>query len=195
MASLGDRNQLRSIPGEFPLNNTNIVQMRTYARNNNADGLSGYQQLDVHVYDILRTLMFIEFATLDMQSVMRGFADGVYSAYNPEISESGTNRIITTNARAGDFVVGQSVALGAAYNTGSADLEILSLSHMMKTCRRSFLAGAVDVSTDQVSNRAWKLVGRPNRRILGSFGSLSLVNILHVSGIESPCADHQLVVG
>ncbi len=201
LASLGDGNRLRSAPGEFPLNNTNIVQMRTYARNNNADGLSGYQQLDVHVYDILRTLMFIEFATLDMQSVMRGFADGVYSAYNPEISESGTNRIITTNARAGNFVVGQSVALGAAYNTASAESrEILAIEPYDEDLSQIIFDGdPIDVSTDQeFSNRAWR-TGWSSRIAAssGSFGSLSAGKYpCMYRGIESPYADlYQFVDG
>ena len=53
----------------LPLVDRTIVQFGEYAQNNNVDGLRGYQQLDIHVYDVLRTLMFVEFATLNLQSV------------------------------------------------------------------------------------------------------------------------------
>ena len=94
-ASLGAGNKLESKPNTYPLVNTNIVNMRNYARNNNVDGLKGYQQLDIHAVDVLRTLMIVEFATLNIQSIMMGFVNGRYNeADEATISESNTNRII-----------------------------------------------------------------------------------------------------
>jgi len=69
---LGTENKLESKSGKYPLTNKTIINFRTYAQNNGA----GYQQLDLHAVDVLRTLMFIEFATLNMQSVMQGFTTG-----------------------------------------------------------------------------------------------------------------------
>ena len=66
LASLGDGNRLQSVPGEMPLVSVNIVNMRNYARNNNVGGIRGYQLLDIHTYDVIRTLMLIEFATLNI---------------------------------------------------------------------------------------------------------------------------------
>ena len=73
-------NKLASIPEATILRNTTIVDFRTLARNNNTGSIKGYQQYDIHVHDIIQTLMFIEFATLNMQSIMRG---RVQSAFEP----------------------------------------------------------------------------------------------------------------
>ncbi len=108
--------KLQSVAGVPPLVLTNIVQFRNYAQANNIDGLEGYQQLDIHVYDILRTLMFVEFATLDMQSVMRGFVDGRYGveADAVVISETATNKVVINNASAAGYRVGQTISLGTS---------------------------------------------------------------------------------
>src|SRR4030065_1993361 len=60
----------------FPYYNATIVQMRAAAVANGA----GYYQMDIHVADIIRTLFYVEFATLHSQSVMYGFANGAYNA-------------------------------------------------------------------------------------------------------------------
>lgn len=114
--SLSDDGKLQSVAGVPPLVHTNIVQFRNYAQANNVGGLRGYQQLDVHTYDILQTLMFIEFATLDMQSVMRGFVDGRYGveADVAIISETATNRIVLNSASAAGYRVGQTISVGTS---------------------------------------------------------------------------------
>ena len=96
--------------------NRNIVQFRTYAQNNNVDGLRGYQLLDVHVVDVLRTLMFIEFATLNMQSIMNGFVNGRYGIETDLaiISEENTNRIIVSNATAAQYRERQTISVGTS---------------------------------------------------------------------------------
>lgn len=70
-ASLVD-GRLASVPGVMPFVNETIVSFRNYAEANNTGGLRGYQQYDVHAHDMIQTLMFIEFATLDLQSIMMG---------------------------------------------------------------------------------------------------------------------------
>lgn len=67
--------KLESKSGKYPLVNKNIVQLRDYANANNTGGLSGYQQHDIHAVDVLQTLAFIEFATLDIQAVMQGYTN------------------------------------------------------------------------------------------------------------------------
>ena len=120
LASLGDGNRLESKPGVHPLVLTSIVNMRNYARNNNVDGVRGYQQLDIHAYDVIRTLMFIEFATLNIQSVMYGFANGRYSSNDViTVGESGTNRAIVANSTANGYEVGQSIGIGSACSNNS----------------------------------------------------------------------------
>ena len=114
-ASLGSGDRLESKPDTHPLVNANIVAFRNYARNNNAGGRKGYQQLDIHVYDVLQTLMYIEFATLDLQSVMQGFVSGAYSDDHVAlVSESATNRVVIATNHANYFRVGQSIGIGTS---------------------------------------------------------------------------------
>lgn len=75
-ASIDPSNRLASKSGAATLNETTMTSFRTYAHNNNADDHKGYQLFDIHAIDILRTLFFIEFATLDSQSIMYGWAKG-----------------------------------------------------------------------------------------------------------------------
>ena len=109
-ASLDGAN-LASVSGEYPLVKKNIVQFRDYAEANGA----AYYQFDIHVYDVLATLFYVEFATLDSQSVMRGFVDGRYSSSDvATVSEIGVNRIIVANATADYYTVGQPIGIGTS---------------------------------------------------------------------------------
>lgn len=113
LATLGEGDRLQSKPGLYPLCNRNIVQMRQYAQNNNTGGLTGYQQLDIHAMDVLQTLMFIEFATLNMQTVMQGYTTGQYTATHlAVVTETNANRIVVANNHAGLYRVGQSISVG-----------------------------------------------------------------------------------
>ncbi len=109
-ATLSADNKLESKPGKPPLVNKNIVEFRNYAT---ANGI-GYQQLDIHAIDVLRTLFFVEFATLDAQSVMQGYSSGRYGVESDlaTVSESATNRIIVSNATAAEYLVGQTISIG-----------------------------------------------------------------------------------
>ncbi len=116
-ASLGAGNKLESKPGVYPLVNTNIVNMRTYAKNNNTGGLQGYQQLDVHTYNMLQTLMTIEFATLDVQTIMKGFTAGRYSADDKAIAATDPaagNTIVVSNTTGAHYRVGQPISCGTS---------------------------------------------------------------------------------
>ena len=114
-ASLGAGNKLQSIPEVYPLSNTHIVNMRTYAKNNNAGGLLGYQQLDVHAVDVIRTLMLVEFATLDIQTVMKGYSVGRYSADDKAVAETvAGNNIVVTNTTGAYYKVGQTISIHLA---------------------------------------------------------------------------------
>lgn len=115
--SLSADGKLESKFGTIPTAFRNIVQIRNDARNNNDAnaGLTGYQQLDIHAQDVLETLIHIEFATLDSQSVMRGLVSGVYSdSHTITLTEQGVNRAVVSNATAGQFVVGQSISIGSS---------------------------------------------------------------------------------
>jgi len=121
-ASLGAGDVLESKPNTYPLvsgavpgKSATIVAFRGYARANNNGGLRGYQQMDIHVYDVLSTLFYIEFATLHSQSVMYGFANGQYSdSHTAVISETNTNRVVLANTYAANYRVGQAISAGTA---------------------------------------------------------------------------------
>lgn len=105
--------KLESKPNLYPLINDDIVNFRTYARNNNTGGLLGYQQLDIHVVDVLQTLFRIEFATLNSQAIMQGFTVGQYTATHlATVAESNANRIVLANANADLYQVGQAISVG-----------------------------------------------------------------------------------
>ena len=58
-------------------------------------------------------LMWVEFATRDVQTVMRGCSTLPYNAaHKATVSEAGTNRIIIAADNASNFVTGQGIAIG-----------------------------------------------------------------------------------
>ena len=67
-----DGTKLESKSGKFPLVNKNIVQFRDYAKANG----TGYQQLDGVIVDLIQTLFYVEFATLNSQAIMNGWIYG-----------------------------------------------------------------------------------------------------------------------
>lgn len=77
-------NLLESKTGKIPSNGCTIDQFRQYAKNNG----NGYQQLDIHVWDVLQTLFTVEFATLDSQSVMYGNSINLNSGYTDNMNGS-----------------------------------------------------------------------------------------------------------
>ena len=110
-----DELRLESKPDVFPLYGRNIVQFRTLAQANNTGGLKGYQQLDIHVVDLLQTLFVIQNATLDSQSKAAGYTAGQFTeTHLAVVEESAVNRIIVPNATADLYEVGQSIGIGTS---------------------------------------------------------------------------------
>lgn len=73
LASLSpDGTKLESKTGVAPLVTRNIVDFRELAEANG----DGYQQMDIHVIDVLQTLFYVEFATLHSQSIHPGYIGG-----------------------------------------------------------------------------------------------------------------------
>ena len=73
LASLSsDGTKLESKTGVAPLVARNIVDFRELAEANG----DGYQQMDIHVIDVLQTLFYVEFATLHSQSIHSGYTGG-----------------------------------------------------------------------------------------------------------------------
>lgn len=109
-AGLDGSNRLTSKAGEYPLINKTIVEMRGYAQANGA----GYQQLDIHVVDILQVLFWVEFATLDSQSVMAGFTNGRWTETDPLTADTNPagNTLVVSNATGAQYRVGQAISVG-----------------------------------------------------------------------------------
>jgi hypothetical protein len=110
-----DGTKLESKSGKFPLVSKNIVQFRDYAK---ANGV-GYQQLDGVIVDLLQTLFYVEFATLNSQSIMMGWVNGKFSSADvATVTETGVNRIIVSNATAAYYRVGQPIGIGTSLGGG-----------------------------------------------------------------------------
>ena len=76
---------------------------------------AGYQQLDIHVVDVLQVLFLIEFATLNSQSIMAGYTAGEYNATDTAtVAENAVNRIVVLNAVAATVVGGQAISVGTS---------------------------------------------------------------------------------
>ena len=102
--------KLNSLPNEYPLINKNIVEFRTYAEANG----TGYQQMDIHVYDMLQVLFTVEFATLNSQAIMAGWTSGTYAATEVLTADTAAaNTIVVANVSGAKFAVGQPVGLGS----------------------------------------------------------------------------------
>lgn len=155
-ASLDPGNKLASKPGVYPLINVNIVNARTYARNNG----TGYQQLDIHVQRLLQVLFYIEFATLDAQAIMAGFSAGQWSdAHRAVVAESNTNRVILPNAPANSYLTGQHIGIGTSTGNNSVfyGREILDIQVYDANNKALIFSGApVSVAIDnRVYNVSW----------------------------------------
>ena len=79
--------KLESKSGTSPLVSQNINTFRTYAKNNGPS----YQLIDIHALDLIQVLFYVEFATLDSQSIMYGYANG-----NASVISSGTTNSVST---------------------------------------------------------------------------------------------------
>ena len=169
-----DTTKLESKPNTFPLSGKNIVQFRDLAKANNTGGLLGYQQLDIHVVDLLQTLFIIQNATLYSQSKCAGFSSGRYTdADVATATESSANRIIVANDVAAKYEVGQTIGIGTSlggnqiiYNRLITSIDV----HDASNKAISFDGAAVTITTGNI------LYNLPNKNgfsssIVSRFGS------------------------
>ena len=168
-ASKSAANKLESKPNVFPLRKDNIVNFRTYAQNNNVDGLLGYQQLDIHVVDVLQTLFYVMFATTNIQAIMQGYTTGQYTATHlATVAENNTNQFVLANAYADLYRVGQYVAIGTSQGGDQIATDRLITS--------------IDVY--DASNKAISFDGAPVNIAVGNF----LYNTVWKNGFSSGIA-------
>ena len=94
LASLSsDGTKLESKTGVTPLVARNIVDFRELAEANG----DGYQQMDIHVIDVLQTLFYVEFATLHSQSIHSGYTGGTEAK-----PTGGTDSVVASSGAMGD---------------------------------------------------------------------------------------------
>lgn len=93
LASLStDGTKLESKSGVAPLVARNIVDFRELAEANG----DGYQQMDIHVIDVLQTLFYVEFATLNSQSIHPGYTGGTKAK-----PTGGTDSVVASSGATG----------------------------------------------------------------------------------------------
>jgi hypothetical protein len=184
-----DTTRIESKAETFPLINKTIAEFRTYASANRTD----YQQLDVHIWDVLQVLFLVEFATLNSQSIMAGWSLGNYTAtYVATVAESAVNRIILANANAAHFAVGMPIAVGTAlggnqrfYGRLITAIDVYDGSNKAI----SFDGAPVNISIgDMLYNTGWKS-GFSSAIVAKSGGPVSLssgVKPCMYRGIENP---------
>lgn len=195
-ASLSAGNLLQSISGVSPLVNTNIVQMRTYAMANNTGSLKGYQQLDIHVVDVLQTLFYVEFATLNSQSVMAGWTNGRNSASDvATFATTNSNQIVVANATAAFYAVGQSIGIGTALDGGqvckSRTITVIA-TYDASNMAITFDGAPVSIAVGNVLYNVWWVNGFSANIVSSSGSNVSNTDGLHpciYRGIESPWGD------
>jgi prepilin-type N-terminal cleavage/methylation domain-containing protein len=119
-----DETKLESKTNKLPLVNMNISQLRILAEANG----EGYQLLDIHVVDLIQTLFYVEYANLDSQTVMYGFANGQPNTSHLISGISGTTLTLPSGAAA-NYRVGQMIYIGTG-RTGvrAKDLRITNVS-------------------------------------------------------------------
>lgn len=189
-ASLSDDGlRLESKPNKYPLVSRTIVDFRNKAV---ANGL-GYQQLDIHVVDILRTLFFIEFATIDSQSIGSGWTSGRYTATDlSTVDENSVNRIIVANATANLYAVGQPISIGTSLggNQICKDREITAIEVYDTDNKAIYFDGSpVNIAVGNLLyNSGWKS-GFSSTITASSGSNVSNINGKHpfmYRGIENP---------
>ena len=152
-----DGTKLESKSGKWPLINKNIVEFRDYAKANG----TGYQQLDGVIVDLLQTLFYIEFATLNSQAIMMSWTNGRFSSADvATVTETGVNRIIVSNATATYYRVGQPIGIGTTLggNQICSNRLISSIEDYDESNKAIVFDGiAVDVTAGNILyNLAWK---------------------------------------
>jgi hypothetical protein len=152
-----DDTKLASKANTFPLINKNIVEMRGYAQANGA----GYQQMDIHTYDLISALFDVEFATLNSQAIMGGFVDGQSSASHvATATEAAANRIVVANDIADLYRVGQSIGIGTSLGGNEiAEYRVITAIDTVDASNKAivFDGAPVDVTTGNILyNMGWK---------------------------------------
>lgn len=152
-----DTTKLESKSGKYPLVNKNIVEFRGLATANGA----GYQQLDIHVIDVIQTLFYIEFGTVNSDAIARGWTAGNYSASDTAtVAENGVARIIVANATAAKFAVGEPISIGTSLggNQICSDREITGITEYDVDNKAIAFDGAVvNIAVGNILyNSGWK---------------------------------------
>ncbi|MEI3605919.1 hypothetical protein SPD48_09475 [Pseudogracilibacillus sp. SE30717A] len=181
--------RLTSKAGVHPTVEQNIVEFRGYATENGP----GYQQNDIHMIDALQALFFIEFATLNTQSIMQGHVSANYSNnHTVTVAESNANRAIVSNSTASGYEAGQTIGIGVNnYSnsvTGTSRLITKVESYDSSNTAIYFDGDPVSTSVgDVIANRS--VITGFSSEILASSGTVNANdgwNGISYRGIENP---------
>lgn len=93
-----DRTALESKSGVAPTTGRRISNIRDLAKGNGR----GYQQLDIHVIDVLQCLFYVEFATLNSQSIHPGYVGGTEMKLT-----GGTDNVVASSGAMGAGITHQ----------------------------------------------------------------------------------------
>ena len=113
------------------------------------------------IVDLLQTLFYIEFATLNSQSIMMGWTYGQLNAdHVATVSGSATNQIVVSNTTAALYKAGQPIGIGTTLggNEICGNRTIVSINDYDASNKAIVFDGiAVDVTAGNILyNLAWK---------------------------------------
>lgn len=139
--------------GTYNSVNRHMTNARTYNATN-----AHIETMKVRISEYV--LQLVEFATKDFQTVMMGASSMAYSDLHvATVAETSANRIIISNAYSGQFVVGQTIAIGSSRGSNSvaSDRLITSIdTYDTENDAITFDGDAVDITAgDVVSSRPW----------------------------------------
>lgn len=165
--------KLQSKSKATPIVLDGLASLRYSATANNINGLTGYQQMDIHIWDMLQTLFYIEFGTLDSQSIMKGFSSGVspwQNTYKPLVNINNSNYLTLTVEQASEFKIGQRIDI-STWQGGrqiAKDRTITNIDYTTGTI--TFDGEPVNITTSQIVSNCSNANGQTDN-ILTSSGS------------------------
>ena len=172
-ASLNE-DKLESKTGIVAQVSQNLNKYRTYALANNINGETGYQLLDLHTIDLLQTLFYIEFGTLDSQSIMRGYTRGNYiNSHKPTVNGVSSNLVTLSPVDAELYKVGQRIDIGTSLGGRQVAQDRLITSINQETGAITFDGTPVDITTSMYIYNVATANGQSDNILTSSGSSVS----------------------
>ena len=166
--------KMESKTGVLTTINKTISQYRTYALANNINGETGYQLLDIHTVDLLQTLFYVEFATLDSKSIMVGYGGVPYDSRHLSTVEVTNSNVVTiTPSYAAKYEIGQIIKIGTTYG-GSEIAESRTITAINETLGQiTFNGSPVNIPVNSYITGYMNPNGQTDRILTSSGSSVS----------------------